>query len=121
MTKSDETFEQRVAKTRVRFIENLPERIETIRHAARHPVDPGASETQQRKVHRLLHDMAGTAAMLELSAIEKSVRRALGIAEEADVKNIPYDQDSLFMIEVVLFDILSTAQAEQSSYRIDNI
>lgn len=120
MTESDETFEQRVARTRARFIDNLPERIETIRQAARHTSDPGANETQQRKVHRLLHDMAGTAAMLELSAIETSVRRALHIAEEADVKNIPYDEESLFMIEVVLFDILSTARTEQSSDRIDN-
>ncbi|EAQ02409.1 hypothetical protein OB2597_20041 [Pseudooceanicola batsensis HTCC2597] len=119
LAERERLFEQRVQKTRARFVANLPERLEAIREAARSSEATDGRETQLRKVHRLLHDMAGSAAMLELAEIETSVRRALEIAEEADVRNSPFNREELFLIEAALFDIQATADRTHTKNRTD--
>lgn len=79
------TYEERVARTRSRFVHSLPERLDAILDAIDVVPDADSRETQTRKAHRLFHDMAGNAAMLEMEGIEQSARQGLAIAERADI------------------------------------
>lgn len=80
-----ETYEQRVAATRRRFLDGLPERLDDV-DTTMFALDYASStETRARRVHRLLHDLAGNAAMLDLPAIEDAVRKGVDVAEDADV------------------------------------
>lgn len=99
-----ETYEQRVAATRKRFIEGMPERLQAVSDALRETDGADPRETKARKVHRMLHDLAGNAAMLEYLAIEDCLRKALRVAEDADDSSSPLSADDVRIIEAALAD-----------------
>lgn len=113
-----ETFAQRVEATRRRFIEGLPVRLEAVSATLTEKDAPDASESKARKIHRMMHDLAGNAAMLELAEIESSLRRALSVAEEADTKRSALSDTEIGLIDDVLADtrkiILSMQKARQT-------
>tara|TARA_R110002020_G_scaffold24308_2_gene80124 strand:+ start:94 stop:468 length:375 start_codon:yes stop_codon:yes gene_type:complete len=84
LVRDDRTFEQRVSATRQRFIDGLPARLESIDAALDAGADAASGESHARLIHRMLHDLAGNAAMLELDLVEESVRSGLKVAEAAD-------------------------------------
>ncbi|WP_163852085.1 Hpt domain-containing protein [Pseudooceanicola aestuarii] len=114
MTNASEDFSQRVAKIRARFMEGVPARLNAIRDVVHCAESTDPHETQLRKAHRLLHDMAGSAAMLDLPEIEGAVRRALDIAESADAKNTPFDHADLLIIDTALSEILAAVAPDPS-------
>jgi len=93
--RDDRTFEQRVSATRHRFIDGLPARLERIDAALDAGGDAASGETHARLIHRMLHDLAGNAAMLELDLVEESVRSGLKIAEAADSGDGSLSPDSI--------------------------
>ncbi|MBU2961601.1 Hpt domain-containing protein [Citreicella sp. C3M06] len=113
-------FEDRVAEIRMRFLETIPDRLKEIREAIQTPENSDPEETQLRKAHRMLHDMTGSAAMLELDHIEGAFRRALRIAEVADAKNTPFNSEELVIINDALADILDVLGQENASAQNQN-
>lgn len=78
------SYLENLSKTRKRFVGSLASRLDAIVaqvDAEEHATD---RETAPRKLHRLLHDMAGNAAMLELADVETAARDGLAVAERAD-------------------------------------
>ncbi|UOA32737.1 hypothetical protein DSM110093_02539 [Sulfitobacter sp. DSM 110093] len=99
-----ETYEQRVAATRKRFIEGLPTRTQAISDTLREAEGVDPLETKVRKVHRMMHDLVGNAAMLEYTEIEDCLRRGLRVAEEADNNGSTLSADEVRIIETALAD-----------------
>ena len=105
-----ETYEQRVAATRKRFIEGMPERLQAVADALRETDGADPRETKARKVHRMLHDLAGNAAMLEYAEIEDRLRKGLRVAEDADESSVPLSTDDIRIIETALADARSVTE-----------
>ena len=105
-----ETYEQRVAATRKRFIEGMPERLQAVADALRETDGADPRETKARKVHRMLHDLAGNAAMLEYAEIEDRLRKGLRVAEDADESSAPLSTDDIRIIETALADARSVTE-----------
>ena len=82
--KVSEAYLERIAQTRIRFINGIDDRVQSVRKVMSGEAQEPAAETPQRTIHRMLHDMAGNTAMLQLPEIEKVVRTALAIAETCD-------------------------------------
>ncbi len=99
MSGNQGSYEARVAKTRQRFIGSLGDRLDNILAEAHRPEGSDPKETQVRKLHRMMHDMAGNAAMLELGEIETAIRSGLGHAESADQHGRPLTPADLAAIE----------------------
>ena len=99
-----ETYEQRVAATRKRFIEGLPARTQAISDTLREAEDADPSGRKVRKIHRMLHDLAGNAAMLEYTEIEDCLRKGLHVAEDADNNGSTLSADEVRIIETALAD-----------------
>jgi hypothetical protein len=78
------SYEARIAQVRARFVGTLADRLLDISDAIKTTTEGSGGETHARKVHRLLHDIGGNAAMLELDVIEEPLRQAISIAERAD-------------------------------------
>jgi len=97
-----QTYEERVKATRARFIDSLPVRLELISTTLRTEDSSHELESKTRKVHRMLHDIAGNAAMLELVHIEASIRKGLSIAEAADHERTTLSQRDIDQIDSVL-------------------
>ena len=81
--KSD-TYHQRLAATRARFIMTLPERLDAIATQVSVKDDPEDRETAVHKLHRLLHELAGNSAMLDMTDVSSVARKALEIVEHID-------------------------------------
>ena len=113
VSQEHETYEARVARTRKRFILSLDERLDAILSAARGGADADPVETQPRKVHRMMHDMAGNAAMLELSEVEDSIRKGLGVAEKADADGVPMTDADVAAIEAAVEETRKVAAVLQ--------
>ena len=80
-------YEQRVKATRAKFIERIDQTLNGILSALAPGQPATGAESQTRKVHRLLHDMAGNAAMLDLLQLDEKLRQGVKIAEVADDEN----------------------------------
>ena len=98
----DQTYEQRVAATRLRFIAGLSERLDNIDIALAAGEDDTSAERHSRTIHRMLHDLAGNAAMLELDAVARSIREGVAIAEAADTQGEALSSASILRIHEVV-------------------
>lgn len=105
-----ETYEQRVAATRKRFIEGIPDRLQAVSDALHETDGADPRETKARKVHRMLHDLAGNAAMLDYLEIEDCLRKGLRVAEDADESSSPLSADDVRIIETALADANSVVE-----------
>lgn len=105
----DQTFSGRVAIIRRRFLSELPMRVHAISDVLEDTGGEDFNETQARKVHRMLHDIAGSAAMLELHDIEAAARRGLAVAEVSDARNASLDGESRSTVQKSLHEMLAIA------------
>ncbi|AML50461.1 hypothetical protein [Falsihalocynthiibacter arcticus] len=80
-------YETRVTEMRKRFICSLDGRLDAIIQVIDAESESTGGENHPRKLHRLLHDMSGSFAMLELTEISWEIRTAVVIAENADKLN----------------------------------
>lgn len=78
------TYEERVSATRKRFILRIEQTLDDVLSALKTETPVETTETRARKVHRMLHDMAGNAAMLDLCELAQKLRQGVDIAETAD-------------------------------------
>ena len=99
-----ETYEQRVAATRKRFIEGLPARLQAVSDALHETEAADPRETKARKIHRMMHDLAGNAAMLEYTEVEDCLRKGLRVAEDADNGSSTLSAVAVRIIEAALAD-----------------
>ncbi|MBB3994756.1 hypothetical protein GGR95_002405 [Sulfitobacter undariae] len=110
------TYDDKVAQTRRRFVHSLNGRLDAILEAMRSTPQPDSGETQTRHIHRLLHDMAGNSAMLELEGIESSIRKGLAIAERVDAARQPLSDTEIKEIETIVEQTRSIATQLEEQY-----
>lgn len=84
---SSSSYEERIAHIRTRFVGSLTGRLQEICTALHADVDDGSTDSRARTIHRLLHDLIGSAAMLEVEALETVLRPAVHLAERVDEAN----------------------------------
>jgi len=113
--KPTETYEQRIAATRKRFIEGLPARLQAVSDALRETDGANLRETKARKIHRMTHDLVGNAAMLEYVEVEDCLRKGLRVAEEADNECSDLSADEIRIIEAALTDAKGVVGKMQES------
>ena len=111
----NETFEQRVASIRRRFIDGLDARLDSIDLSLCAGEDATSNERHARKIHRLFHDLAGNAAMLELEAVERSIRKGVEIAQIADSRGEALSDESIMRLRAVLAGTRSVARDLQEA------
>lgn len=109
MSTTKDEFSAQVSKIRSRFVQGLDARIDAIRDVMYVPTEALSAESPEHASHRMLHDLAGSAAMLQLADIETAARAALEIAEHADNRGTPFDQSEREAIETVLSQIAARA------------
>lgn len=113
MTKTEGmAFSERVACIRKRFLSEMPQRVRTISDVLAGIEDEDTEESRSRMLHRMLHDIAGSAAMLELYDIEVAARRGLAIAEVSDDRGTPLDEESRSVIQESVCDMLAVATSK---------
>lgn len=95
-------YEERIGEVRKRFVGSLHERLDAIAEETRKPDEDAARETQLEKVHRLLHDLVGNAAMLELHEVQEQMQPALNLVETRHEHNAPLSHEDLAQIDKVL-------------------
>lgn len=95
-------YDKRLGEVRKRFVGSLHERLGAIAEETRKPDDASARETQLEKVHRLLHDLVGNAAMLELHDIQNEIQPALTLVENRHERYAPLSNDDLALIDKAL-------------------
>ncbi|WP_091845583.1 Hpt domain-containing protein [Palleronia pelagia] len=115
MDETGRKFAERVGDIRTKFVDRLPARVQEIRTAVHAEERQDTSETQMRKVHRMLHDLAGSAAMLDMESVESSLRQALGVAERADSQNSSFDDDDRAVIDRALSIVVRIATGSASA------
>jgi HPt (histidine-containing phosphotransfer) domain-containing protein len=103
-------YEEQVRATRAKFIARSEQTLDGILSAIAAGSAPDSRESQARKVHRLLHDMAGNAAMLDLHALDQKLRQGVEIAEVADAQNRPITPEESAAIRGVVDDARLIAQ-----------
>lgn len=95
------SYEDRVAQMRKRFVFSVDARLDAIfEDCSANPVATG--ESKVRRTHRLLHDMAGNAAMLELDELAAQTRFAVEIAALADKATRNVTPDEKRQIEAII-------------------
>lgn len=82
-TQSD-AYQKSLASSQNRFLASLPEKLDALLAQVSATQAPSSQEHPARKLHRLIHDIAGNAAMLGFSDIEAAIREGLPLAEAAD-------------------------------------
>ena len=79
-----DVYLDQLRRTRERFALSLSGRLDAITTQIETARDGGMREAASRKLHRLFHDLAGNAAMLDLASIEAAMRDGLHFSERAD-------------------------------------
>ncbi|MBU2959182.1 Hpt domain-containing protein [Paracoccus sp. 1_MG-2023] len=102
MSDKKSSYDERLGEVRKRFVGSLHERLDTIAEETRKPDDASARETQLEKVHRLLHDLVGNAAMLELHDVQNEIQPALTLVESRHEHDAPLSHDDLAQIDKAL-------------------
>lgn len=102
MSHKKTAYDERLAEVRKRFVRSINTRLDDIAEETRKPNDASAPETQLEKVHRLLHDMVGNAAMLELHEFQNKIQPALTLVESRHEHDAPFSQDDLAQIDEAL-------------------
>lgn len=97
---SSSSYEERIAHIRTRFVGSLSGRLQEICTALH--ADDGSTDSRARTIHRLLHDLIGSAAMLEVEALETVLRPAVHLAERVDEANGELtDEDKRVLIAII--------------------
>ena len=102
MPDENRAYDERLAEVRKRFVGSLYERLDSIAEETCKPDDASARETQLEKVHRLLHDLVGNAAMLELHDVQNEIQPALTLVESRHKYEAPLSHDDLAQIDKAL-------------------
>ena len=110
------SYEERIAQVRKRFIHTLAERLGDIADAIQLAPETCTDETQAHKLHRMLHDMGGNAAMLEFDEIEKIIRQGVDIAEQADVDGRELTQDQKTRLAAIVDDAIAAGALLKEQY-----
>ena len=110
------SYEDRIAQVRKRFVSTLSDRLEDISVAIKTATAGISGETHARKVHRLLHDMGGNAAMLEFDGIEMLLRQGVSIAEQADATGTTLTEDDKAALEKIITETHAAAASLRESY-----
>jgi len=110
------SYDERIAQVRKRFIHTLAERLNDIADAIQLAPETCIDETQAHKLHRMLHDMGGNAAMLEFNEIEKIIRQGVDIAEQADVDGRELTQDQKTHLAAILDDAIAAGALLREQY-----
>jgi len=79
--------------------------------------DPTSAERHPRKIHRMLHDLAGNAAMLELDSVERAAREGVKIAEAADTQGVDLSEERIEALHAVVAETRSVAKDLQEAAR----
>ncbi|MEC7257575.1 MAG: hypothetical protein VXW58_07130 [Pseudomonadota bacterium] len=96
-------YDEQVRATRAKFIARIDATLDGIVEAMSSD-SVIARETQARRVHRLLHDMAGNAAMLDLTSLSQKLRQGVELAEGADDENRTITPEESAAIRAVVED-----------------
>ena len=110
-TEHPDAYSQSLAGIRTRFVAGLPGKIDEIRSQVAGLGADDAAETAPRKLHRLLHDMAGNSAMLGYHDFEAIVRQGLVAAERADNEHRNVSADEAEDLIKILMEIERHAKA----------
>ncbi|MBB5721855.1 chemotaxis protein histidine kinase CheA [Loktanella ponticola] len=112
----DLSYDDRIAQVRKRFIHTLKDRLDDVLNVVQGEPESSGGETHVRKVHRLLHDMSGNAAMLELDTIEQIVRKGVDIAEHVDTTGADLTQTQITALEAIIQDAHAAAAQLREHY-----
>lgn len=99
-----ETYDEKVRATRAKFIGRINDTLDEILRALTDEPASGSRESQARRVHRLLHDMAGNAAMLDLDSLSQKIRHGVDVAEKADEQHGTITPEDARAIRAVVED-----------------
>lgn len=87
--KTSDLFRERIAASRARFLSTIERRIGEPRELAvadPSTTDPIRGEPRSRTLHRMIHELCGSAGMLGLHDMDAEGRVALAIVEAADAE-----------------------------------
>ncbi|KMK64957.1 Hpt domain-containing protein [Puniceibacterium sp. IMCC21224] len=106
-----EAYLKSLAVIRMRFVNDLQGKLDVISDHMSDNHEHDANETASRKLHRLLHDMAGNAAMLDLMDVETVVRKGLSTAERADEENRSLSPEETLKLKKIIAELREIGQA----------
>jgi HPt (histidine-containing phosphotransfer) domain-containing protein len=108
------TYADKVAALKLKFVSSIPQRAEDIRAMlVDHP--DGAGETPPRRLHRLLHDLAGNAAMLGCDEIKDAVTESLKMSAAADHEGRSLSPDQKAIVRTELEDLIALADTPEGT------
>lgn len=113
----DLPYEDRIAHIRLRFVDSLAERFEEIRTALKSVPEEGTRDSYVRTIHRLFHDMAGSAAMLEIEVLESAVCPAVHIAERVDAAQSELTDEEKHELDAIIEQAQAVAVQLKEQFR----
>ncbi|WP_458790922.1 hypothetical protein [Yoonia sp. MH D7] len=111
------SYEDRIARVRERFVSTLADRLEDILQAIETTTESTSGETHARKVHRLLHDAGGNAAMLEFDGIEMLLRQGVLIAERVDANGTSLTEADKAELKKIIAETHYAAASLRKTYQ----
>jgi HPt (histidine-containing phosphotransfer) domain-containing protein len=111
-TESNKSYADKLKDTTDRFLASLGDRIQEIANTIEEKPDPLSTESPRRKLHRLLHDLSGSAAMLNLDDVHAAVANGLSAAAAADRAGRSLTDDDIKSLTCTI-EALTTISSQQ--------